>query len=84
MPDVRYFEFKSAGVCTKCGKTRAEGSVYCERHRDYHRRWQRAHMQERRAADPVYRELERFAVRKRMRKLRARPDYVRPDRPVRC
>jgi hypothetical protein len=33
-----------------------------------------------RATDPVYRELERYAVRKRMRKLRSTPGYVRPDR----
>jgi hypothetical protein len=37
-------------------------------------------MFEKRAKDPIYRELERHAVKKRIRKLRASPDYVRPEK----
>lgn len=37
-------------------------------------------MFEKRATNPIYRELERRAVKKRMRKLRADPNYVRPEK----
>lgn len=75
----RYFEWKAAGLCRRCGKKPAPQSVYCRLHRDEHRERQREAMRRRRAADPVYVELERYALRLRMRKLRAQPDYVRPD-----
>jgi hypothetical protein len=37
-------------------------------------------MAEKRATNPIYRELERRAVKKRMRKLRADPNYMRPEK----
>jgi hypothetical protein len=67
----RYFGFKAAGTCTRCGSKRADGTTYCARHLKMHRERMRPLMQEKRSADPVYRELERFAVRQRMRALRA-------------
>jgi hypothetical protein len=57
-------------------------NAFCDYHAGYHAGRQSIGMPAKRAADPGYRELEREAVRKRMRRLRADPNYVRPDRPT--
>lgn len=80
MMNPAYWRYKAAGTCVRCGKKRVPNSVYCAPHQKYHRDHARGHIRERRAADPDLRERERLAVRERMRRLRANPDYVRPDR----
>jgi hypothetical protein len=51
---------------------------FCAEH-STHRFRSAESMRLKRAVMPEYRELEREKVRERMRKLRARPDYERPD-----
>ena len=79
MRNEAYWRFKTAGTCIRCGKRRIKGSVYCSKHREYHRDYAREDMRQRRASDPGYRERERIEVRERMRRLRATPGYQRPD-----
>lgn len=72
-------------LCRECGKKRRvpvgpRSTFYCDYHAGFHAGYQKSLMRDKRAADPVYRELERYAVRKRVRRLRATPGYVRPDR----
>lgn len=65
--------------CTKCaGNVGWHSKIYCEYHAGYHAGHSKATMVHKREQNPDYCEHERLAVRDRMRKLRARPDYVRP------
>jgi hypothetical protein len=60
------------GLCAECGDPCIPDSkIYCDEHLRRHAARQAPAMRAKRAADPVYRELERYAVRKRMRERRA-------------
>lgn len=67
--------------CDWCGRP---AGPRCDRYCDYCAGYHAGHsarmMFEKRATNPIYRELERRAVKKRMRKLRADPNYVRPEK----
>lgn len=57
-------------------------TLFCDYHAGYHAGHSIAVMRDKRAADPAYREQERKKVRARMRKLRADPNYTRPEKRV--
>jgi hypothetical protein len=54
----------------------------CEECADDNRRARQRHRLWNLRANPEFREIERRALRKRMRKLRTSPGYLRPDRPA--
>jgi len=60
-------------LCCHCDRPAGPTSkVFCEYHRGYHTGHSVALMAAKRAADPDMRERERKAVKRRMRKLRAK------------
>jgi hypothetical protein len=72
---------RSMPACIKCPiKVGPRSTVYCEYHAGYHAGHAKDMMAGKRKYDPAYCDRERSAVKKRMRKLRANPDYQRPDR----
>jgi hypothetical protein len=56
--------------------------LFCDYHAGYNAGHSVAFMRYQRLISPKYREAERAAVKKRMRKLRADPGYVRPEKRV--
>jgi hypothetical protein len=72
---------RSMRKCDKCPQIVGPTSTrYCEYHAGYHAGHAKGMMAGKRKYDPAYCESERVAVKHRMRKLRADPDYQRPDR----
>lgn len=70
-------------LCRDCATRVGPRSIlFCDYHAGYHAGHSGALMHNKRFKDPEYRELEREAVKKRMRKLRADPGYVRPEKRV--
>lgn len=58
--------------------------LFCDYHAGYNAGHSIAFMRYRRATERGFPEQERKAVKQRMRKLRATPGYVRPDRKRKC
>lgn len=70
----------AGGKCVRCAtKVGPRSTVYCEYHAGYHAGHAKGMMAGKRKYNPAYREAERIAVTQRMRKLRADPNYQRPD-----
>lgn len=70
-------------MCRECPNAAGPRSItFCDYHAGYHAGHSVAMMHSKRLKDPAYRELEREAVKQRMRKLRADPNYVRPEKRV--
>lgn len=64
--------------CKTCVGPRS--TLFCDYHAGYNAGHSIAFMRYHRAGDPDYCEKEREAVKERMRALRAKPGYIRPEK----
>ena len=68
-------------LCRQCDAPAGPRTkLFCDYHAGYNAGHSVAFMRYCRLQYPGYKEQEREAVRERMRKLRAKPDYVRPEK----
>jgi hypothetical protein len=73
----------TAKLCSNCSCPAGPRSKrYCDYHAGYNAGYAQRFMHEKRAADPDYRRREKAKLKIRMRRLRAKPGYVRPENRV--